>query len=220
MNQSYASWRDVPAAAWRWPSFSPAEIACRGTGRLVVDEDALDRLQKLRSRLGKPLIVRSAYRSPEHNRRVGGAKASRHMLGDAFDVSMANHDPHAFEKAARACGFTGFGSYPASGFMHIDCGRPRRWGTPFPLRETRFEPEHEPVENLSTSRTAAGTGAAAAGGAAIVVDAATELQKAEGHLSAGTVFGLLVGGLIVLGALWALYARWDDAGRPLPWGRT
>ena len=37
----YAHWRDVPAAAWRWPNFSPAEIACRGTGKLLVNETAL-----------------------------------------------------------------------------------------------------------------------------------------------------------------------------------
>ena len=43
----YAHWRDVPAAAWRWPNFSPAEIACRGTGRLLVNEAALDTLRWL-----------------------------------------------------------------------------------------------------------------------------------------------------------------------------
>ena len=64
----YRTWRDVPERTWRWPNFSPAEIACRGTGKLPVDETALDKLQALRDRLGKPLIVRSAYRSPEHNR--------------------------------------------------------------------------------------------------------------------------------------------------------
>jgi zinc D-Ala-D-Ala carboxypeptidase len=45
----------------------------------------------LRVRVGKPLILRSAYRSPEHNRAVGGAKASKHMEGIAFDIAMANH---------------------------------------------------------------------------------------------------------------------------------
>ena len=38
----YAHWRDVPATTWRWPNFSPAEIACRGTGKLLVNEAALD----------------------------------------------------------------------------------------------------------------------------------------------------------------------------------
>ena len=79
----YDHWRDVPQKAWRWPNFSPAEIACRGTGKLLVNEPALDKLQALRDRLGKPLIVRSAYRSPEHNRAVGGATRSKHMDGAA-----------------------------------------------------------------------------------------------------------------------------------------
>jgi hypothetical protein len=81
----YDHWRDVPEKAWRWPNFSPAEIACRGTGKLLINEPALDKLQALRNRLGKPLIVRSAYRSPEHNRAVGGATRSKHMDGAAFD---------------------------------------------------------------------------------------------------------------------------------------
>ena len=81
---SFPTWRDVPEKAWRWPSFSPAEIACRGTGAIKINTEAMDKLQALRDRLGKPLIVRSAYRSPEHNRAVGGAPASKHMQGLQF----------------------------------------------------------------------------------------------------------------------------------------
>ena len=40
----YDHWRDVPESAWRWPNFSPAEIACRGTGKLLVNDPALDKL--------------------------------------------------------------------------------------------------------------------------------------------------------------------------------
>ena len=93
-------WRDVPESGWRWPNFSPAEIACRGNGSLQINVEALDKLQALRDRLGKPLIVRSAYRSPEHNRAVGGATRSKHLDGAAFDIAMANHDPVAFEGEA------------------------------------------------------------------------------------------------------------------------
>ncbi len=103
----YEHWRQVPASAWRWKNFSPAEIACRGTGKLLVTEAALDRLQALRDRLGKPFIVRSAYRSPEHNKAVGGAKRSKHMEGTAFDIAMSNHDPAVFEQTARDVGFLG-----------------------------------------------------------------------------------------------------------------
>ena len=101
---TYAHFRDVPESAWRWPSFSPAEIACRGTGAIKINSEAMDKLQFLRNRLGKPLIVRSGYRSPSHNRAVGGAPASKHMLGTAFDIAMSNHDPVAFAEAARAVG--------------------------------------------------------------------------------------------------------------------
>jgi len=50
---------------------------------------------------GKPLIVRSAYSSPEHNRAVGGAARSKHMDGAAFDIAMSKPDPVAYEAAAR-----------------------------------------------------------------------------------------------------------------------
>ena len=69
---------------------SPVEIAGRDTGKLLINELALDKLQVLRDRLGKPLIVRSAYRSPEHNRAVGGATRSKHLDGAAFDIAMEN----------------------------------------------------------------------------------------------------------------------------------
>ena len=51
---------------------------------------------------------------------------------------MANHDPEAFEAAARAVGFRGFGFYPRSGFIHIDLGPARSWGERFPTRDDRF----------------------------------------------------------------------------------
>ena len=50
----YFSWRDVPKAKWRWASFSPAEIACRGDGSIKINEQALDCLQALRDHIGKP----------------------------------------------------------------------------------------------------------------------------------------------------------------------
>ena len=144
----YDHWRDVPEGSWRWPNFSPAEIACRGTGKLLINAAALDKLQALRDRLGKPLIVRSAYRSPEHNRAVGGAARSKHMDGAAFDIAMVNHDPAAFEAAARAVGFLGFGFYPRSGFIHVDLGPSRQWGERFPVRATAFAEDAPPAREV------------------------------------------------------------------------
>jgi hypothetical protein len=177
----YSDWKMVPANTWRWPSFSPREIACKGTGSILINEDALDKLQALRTALGKPLILTSAYRSPEHNRKVGGAKASKHMQGIAFDVRMDNHDPHTFEAAARAAGFSGFGYYPRSGFMHVDTAEPRSWGTPWPLTATAWptEPPRQP-EKLSEDKDAK---AAAGAGVAGAVAAAAEHLPILGSLA-------------------------------------
>jgi hypothetical protein len=168
----YSHFSKVPAKDWRWSSFSPREIACKGTGKLLVNEPAMDMLQALREKLDKPLVITSAYRSPEHNRNVGGAKRSKHMEGIAFDVVMANNDPHTFEAAARAVGFTGFGYYPKSGFMHIDTGPERSWGKPWPVTATTWpvEPPRQP-ETLSEDKEAqAAAGAGVAGAVAVAAD--------------------------------------------------
>jgi len=220
--RSFRHFREVPDTLWRWPNFSPAEIACRGTGQLKLHPEAMDRLQALRDCLGKPLILRSAYRSPEHNRRVGGAPRSKHMDGTAFDVAMSNHDPAAFEAAARAVGFLGFGFYPRSGFIHIDLGPARQWGERFPVRAVPFAPEAPPArEALADSRTLRGTGAAgvATVGAAGVEVAQEVLAEAQGallplvpHLDTlrWVFIALALGGIAV-----AVWARLDDWKRGL-----
>lgn len=139
----FEHWKHVKESDWRWPNFKPEELACKGTGSLLVDEDALDRLQILREKIGRPIVVVSAYRSQKHNKAVGGASRSYHLNGQAFDISMANHSPNAFEAAAREAGFTGFGFYPRSGFMHIDTGPARTWGTRFPETRVHLAPEPE-----------------------------------------------------------------------------
>lgn len=215
--RTYRHFRDVPERDWRWPDFSPAEIACRGTGQLKLVSEALDKLQALRDRLGKPLIVRSAYRSPEHNKAVGGAKASKHMEGTAFDISMANHDPEAFEAAAREVGFLGFGYYPRSGFMHIDLGPARSWGEKFPARAVPFASEVPPArEVLAESRTLRGAGAAgvATVGAASVEVAQQVLSEAQGAVLPliaylDTLRWLFIA-LALAGIAVTIWARLDD----------
>jgi hypothetical protein len=216
--KTYRHWRDVPARDWRWKNFSPAEIACRGTGQLKLHPQALDKLQALRDRLGKPLIVRSAYRSPEHNASLKGASPrSKHMDGTAFDIAMANHDPVAFEAAAREVGFLGFGYYRRSGFIHIDLGPARTWGEKFPVRMSAFAEEVPATrEVLAQSRTLKGTGAAgvATVGAAGVEIAQEILAEAQGavlpmvpHLDSlrWLFIGLALGGIAL-----AVWARVDD----------
>lgn len=137
----YLAWDMVPPSVWTWKNFTARELACKGTGRIRLQRKALDALQALRDEVGKPMLITSAYRSPEHNAAVGGSPTSRHMFGDAFDVVMVGHDPKTFEEAARRAGFRGFGYYPESSppFMHIDMGPARKWGTPFNPKDTNNE---------------------------------------------------------------------------------
>lgn len=86
----------------------------------------------LTSQWGGPLSLTSAYRDPEYNASVGGARGSQHVHGNAFDVSTAGMTPEdrvALIKAAQAAGFTGFGGYDNS--LHFDVGPSRTWGSDY-----------------------------------------------------------------------------------------
>ncbi len=126
--KEYAHYSTYPKSEWLWPDFSPYELRSKSDNNLAIDEPSMDKLQHLRNLLDEPMRITSAYRSPAHNKKVGGAKDSMHLRAKAFDVQMSNHDPAQFEAAAREVGFTGFGFYHKSGFMHIDTGPAREWG--------------------------------------------------------------------------------------------
>lgn len=207
MTKIYKHWRDYPKSAWRWPSFSPEELACRGTGKLLIVPDAMDKLQALRDRLGKPLIINSGYRSPEHNRAVGGAATSKHMQGVAFDVRMENHDPDAYIAAALAVGFNGIGTYPKQNFVHVDLRASRaNWGAPFKPRIATpgFAPEvPRPPETVAQDGDA--KGALVGVGGAVV--ASGGMISAIGALDP-LVQAVAMGGLLVaVAALLWLFRR-------------
>lgn len=124
----FAHWEDIPRDFGSWPFkyFEPVEIACRGDGSIVIDEDAMTRLDMLRSRLGKPIRLTSAYRSPYHNALVGGAPRSQHLDGRAFDIALEQHDKGVIHQVAQSVGFSGFGMHYKT-FIHVDTGPERSW---------------------------------------------------------------------------------------------
>lgn len=57
-------------------------------------------LERIRTTLGRPIIVTSAYRSPAVNRAVGGATSSDHMAGQAADIVVPDFGtPHLVASA-------------------------------------------------------------------------------------------------------------------------
>lgn len=50
-------------------------------------------LQVLRDHLGVSISISSAYRSPAHNAKIGGAKNSKHITGMASDIKVRGLTP-------------------------------------------------------------------------------------------------------------------------------
>lgn len=102
------------------------DIAAKQTTR--IDRNLLALAMRIQARVGDaPLIVTSAYRTQATNRRVGGARSSRHMTGEAIDIKIAGLDSHAIAAVAREQGAGGVGRYRRRGFVHIDTGPKRDW---------------------------------------------------------------------------------------------
>ena len=102
---------------------------------------------------GERIQLQSAFRTPRHNRRVGGASRSRHIYGDAADlIADADNDGRMddlngngrtdrgdvdwliarVQRSGVPIEIGGFGSYetdgPAGAFLHIDArGRAADW---------------------------------------------------------------------------------------------
>ena len=56
-----------------------------------------ENLQVLRDYLGVPITINSAYRSLEHNRKIGGALKSQHLFAKAADIVVEGKTPEQVE---------------------------------------------------------------------------------------------------------------------------
>jgi zinc D-Ala-D-Ala carboxypeptidase len=110
----------------RWPNFSPKELACHCCGEILYTPEDFDAIQKVRSLLGRPIVINSGHRCPIQNARVGGSPKSQHKR-IAFDISIAGHSLLRLLESCEYAGFTGYGFYQT--FLHVDRGRPRKWWT-------------------------------------------------------------------------------------------
>lgn len=76
----------------------------------------------------------SGYRSPKTNEKLRAmghnvAKRSLHMQGKAVDIRIPGTNLSQVRKAALELKSGGVGYYPNSGFIHLDVGRVRQWGS-------------------------------------------------------------------------------------------
>jgi uncharacterized protein YcbK (DUF882 family) len=88
-------------------------------------------------RFEQPIVLHSGYRTPLTNASLEGAAFnSRHLEGQAADISLRGVTVEAVAEAATAFSriydFMGVGVYP--GFVHVDIGPRRAWQRGAPRR--------------------------------------------------------------------------------------
>lgn len=84
--------------------------------------------------VSEPYMLLSGYRSPQTNAMLranssGVARNSLHMRGQAADLRLDNRSVNQIARAALSVQAGGVGRYSGSGFVHMDCGDVRTWGS-------------------------------------------------------------------------------------------
>lgn len=105
--------------------FVRSEFDCPcGCSTQMVDPELAEKLQRIRTVLGKPIKITSGYRCLKHNQDVKGGTNSRHRYGMAADWRLKDRsvNPVALGIIAQAVGFGGVGIYWYGGnaFCHAD----------------------------------------------------------------------------------------------------
>lgn len=106
----------------------PGQTQAEGWTR--VSAEVKIKLMRTQARFGRRLIIISGFRNPLLNADVGGRSASRHLNGQALDITWGGFNTTSMEEfisIALEEGFRGIGRYPSSAFVHIDIGPRRSW---------------------------------------------------------------------------------------------
>ena len=88
----------------------------------------LNAIKAVERHFGKPVIVTSGYRDPDHNRMVGGAEESMHKTCDAADIQVDGISKWDIASYIRSLpGRGGVGTYCHTDSVHLDTGNNRDW---------------------------------------------------------------------------------------------
>ena len=101
--------------------FKVREFACGdGSDAVLVAPRLVMVLQSIRSHFGVPVVIHSAYRTPQYNAKVDGAEHSQHCYGTAADITVRGQKPETVAAFARSImpDWGGVGVYDS--FCHID----------------------------------------------------------------------------------------------------
>lgn len=101
--------------------FKVKEFACKdGSPVVFIDSFLVNTLDILRTKIGKPVIITSGYRTPTWNKEVDGAKYSYHMRGRAADIRVNGMSPKEIANELNKIVPDECGIIVYNGWVHID----------------------------------------------------------------------------------------------------
>ncbi len=100
--------------------FDSSEFLCRDNcGKVHVDPGLIYLLEKARELIGRPIVIHSGFRCPEHNKAVGGKPNSAHLTGEAADIVCAfSADRYDLIRTFLTLGVSRIGI--GANFIHVD----------------------------------------------------------------------------------------------------
>ena len=215
-------------------------LSAKDKERLKGVHPDLVRVITVAAQSGPKFIVLEGIRSIDQQREYVKSGASwtmnsRHLTGHAVDIAPV--DPESGKAS-----FSWPLYYPLAKHMKAIAkqqGVPIEWGGDWTKHKdgphwqlpwkkypatvdveevAKDPPATDKPKSLIKSRTIIGAGSAAAGASAIIVENLDKMEQANTHFNAGSWFAVVIGIAILLGAGLSIFAKWDEAGRPLPWG--
>lgn len=117
----YSKWQDI-----RFNTFlTNQEFRCKCKNEsctaTILDGALSIAFLEFRALCGVPVIINSGYRCPQHNAAISGATRSRHMMGQAVDISrktLGHLSDRDIKERARIAGFKFVKFYSA--WIHLD----------------------------------------------------------------------------------------------------
>ncbi|MDD4794994.1 MAG: D-Ala-D-Ala carboxypeptidase family metallohydrolase [Bacilli bacterium] len=112
--------------------FKIREFACKdGSDKILIDTDLIPMIEKLRQKLGaSAFIIYSGYRTPAHDKKVGGGGSGPHTQGYAVDCYLLDKKKKKID-AQKICAVAGDLGFKGIGYinkvnLHLDT-KPRHW---------------------------------------------------------------------------------------------
>jgi len=102
------------------PYFNLSEFACPCCKKIMLHPLLLEKLEKLRKIIERPIHITSGYRCTRYNQKVGGVTNSYHCIGLAADIKVKDINLIELLGCAEDVDFSGIGFYEKKNFLHLD----------------------------------------------------------------------------------------------------